>query len=165
MRGSPREDESHGQRERSSHQNPRRKILDGFPGLKLRAVPPAPRAHPPTPLTGDSGSRGHATTRKLGFPLRSEETQTPQGTTPLPSRRSRASQRRLGGVARHNSPLRPAPPSFPPRVEPSEPVPAPESPRAETKVPGAPSRGERFGGATGGSDVTPFPVRRIMNDG
>lgn len=164
MRGSPREDESHGQRERSSDQNPRRKILDGFPGLKLRAVPPAPRAHPPTPLTGDSGSRGHATTRKLGFPLRSEETQTPRELHHFPRGGLEPPRGGWEGslvTTHHSAPLlRPFP-----RVEPSEPVPAPESPRAETKVPGAPSRGERFGGATAGSDVTPFPVRRIMNDG
>lgn len=69
------------------------------------------------------------------------------------------------GVARHNSPLRPAPQSAP--RSPFRTGPGTSQLREqETKVPEAKSRGKRFRCAPVGSDETPLlPVRRIMNVG
>lgn len=70
-----------------------------------------------------------------------------------------------GGVARHNSPLRPAP--QPALRSPFRTGPGTSQLREqETKVPEEKSRGKRFRCAPVGSDETPLlPVRRIMNVG
>lgn len=173
MRGSPRGDESHGQRERSSQVT---KTLGGrfYRGsqvLTLRAVPSArAHSHQPTRLTRDSGGRGHATTRKLGFPLSSEEPQTPPGNHSPPSPLAEGSSLPEAAGRGRSSQLTPPPRSllrpFPP-AEPSELVPAPGPPRAGNKGSRSTIEGGSvfLRGATGGSDVTPLPVRRIMNDG
>lgn len=83
------------------------------PVLRPRASATAPSQAAEPSLKGGAVSLRHATARKLGFPSRSAETKTPGNCSPTSSLAEVSSLPEAAGVARHNSPLRPATPSFP----------------------------------------------------